>query len=179
VDLTGSKCGVGQSGPVWFLGGAFFQSGTPAVSTITRTDCTVPRGKALFFPLLNIECSTLEGPAFGCAETVEGNREIVAGVIDLADNLNADVDGVAIPISTKYRVGSPDKPTFCFSLPPDDVLTFIGEGPFSPGTYCPAVDDGYYVMLAPLAPGKHTVHFHGEIPSFDFSLDVTYELTVT
>jgi len=45
--------------------------------------------------------------------------------------------------------------------------------------HCPAVNDGYYVMLVPLAAGKHMVHFHGEVPSFDFSLDVTYHLTVT
>ena len=89
-----------------------------------------------------------------------------------------DVDGVAIPISSSYRVDSQTKPTFCFTFPPDDILSFIGEGPFSPGTYCPAVDDGYYVMLAPLPAGPHTIHFHGEIPDFNFTLDVTYNLTV-
>src|SRR6266487_995127 len=52
VDLTGAKCGVGQSGPVWFLGGAFFQAGMPALSTIVRNDCSVPSSKALFFPIL-------------------------------------------------------------------------------------------------------------------------------
>jgi hypothetical protein len=179
VDLTGAKCGVGQSGPVWYLGGAFFQAGQPAASTIVRNDCTVPKGKALFFPLLNIECSTLEGVAFGCAADEQGLRDIVTSAIDGASNLQADVDGVAIPISSKFRVGSADKPAFCFTLPPDDMLSFIGEGPFSPGTYCPAVDDGYYVMLAPLPVGRHAVHFHGEIPAFGFTLDVTYNLTVS
>src|SRR5438128_1463082 len=178
VDLTGAKCGVGQSGPVWFLGGAFFQAGMPAVSTIVRNDCSVPSSKALFFPILNIECSIVEGVAFGCADTVQGLRDAVKFVIDLVSNVAVDVDGVAIPISSSYRVDSQTKPTFCFTFPPDDILSFIGEGPFSPGTYCPAVDDGYYIMLAPLPAGPHTIHFHGEIPDFNFTLDVTYNLTV-
>ena len=46
-DETGEFAGVGQSGPVFFLAGVFNVSGT-AERTIT-----VPRGKALFFPLLN------------------------------------------------------------------------------------------------------------------------------
>jgi hypothetical protein len=177
VDLTGAECGEGQSGPVWFLGGVFSQAGAPAVNTFVRNDCTVPASKALFFPLVNIACSTLEGEEFGCATTEQGLREVVDSVIDMATNLSAEVDGVTIPITQAYRVGSAN-PAFCFTLPPDDILTFIGEGPFSPGRYCPAVDDGYYVMLAPLAKGKHTIHFHGEIPDFGFSLDVTYNLTV-
>src|SRR5215831_19135202 len=35
-----ADCSVGQSGPVWFLGG----------SPSPRPGCTVPAGKALFFP---------------------------------------------------------------------------------------------------------------------------------
>jgi hypothetical protein len=169
------------------LGGAFFEAGTTATNTIVRNDCTVPESKALFFPLLNGECMEVEGPLNGCGSTVQESRDVVKSFIDLADNLAADVDGVAIPISSQFRVGSPDKPTFCVTLPPDDVLSFIGEGPggfgsgthFSPGTSCDTVDDGYYLLLAPLPAGHHTVHFHGEIPAFSFTLDVTYNLTVS
>lgn len=101
-------------------------------------------------------------------------------------NLAADVDGSAISVTRDFRVGSPAKPSFCVSLPPDDLLSWIGEGPggfgsgthFSPGDSCPTVDDGYYVMLAPLSTGRHVVHFHGEVPDFGVVLDVTYKLTV-
>ena len=34
------------------------------------------------------------------------------------------------------------------------------------------------LMLAPLPPGTHTIHFHSELPDFGFVLDVTYNLTV-
>src|SRR6266700_1791762 len=48
LDTTGANCDVGQSGQVWFLAGSFTSG------TITRT-CTVPHGKALFFPIFNSE----------------------------------------------------------------------------------------------------------------------------
>ena len=44
----------GQSGPVWFLTGVLIKGGT------AKRDCTVPAGRMLFFPILNIECATLE-----------------------------------------------------------------------------------------------------------------------
>jgi hypothetical protein len=175
-DLTGVQCGEGQNGPVWFLGGAFFVAGTPALSTIVRNECIVPANKALYFPILNTECSFLEGGAFGCpGTTVDELREDIKNIIDLVANLSADVDGVSIPITSNFRTVSGP---FSFTLPKDNVLSEIGEGPFAAGTYFPSVDDGFYVMLAPLPKGVHQVHFHGEIPDFAFTLDVTYNLTV-
>jgi hypothetical protein len=177
VDLTGAWCGKGQSGRVWFLGGAFFESGTAASSTIVRDKCTVPVGKALFVPLLNVECTEAEGSANGCGSTVEGSREVVAFFGDRMAHLAADVDGAPITITSAFRVGSPDKRSFCVDIARDDVLSWIGET-LSPGRSCDTVDDGYYVLLAPLSPGRHVVHFHGEIPEFNFTLDVTYNLMV-
>lgn len=46
LDLTGEFCGEGQEGPIWFLAGTFGDTG------VVR-ECTVPRGKAFFFPILN------------------------------------------------------------------------------------------------------------------------------
>jgi len=48
----------------------------------------------------------------------------------------------------------------------------------TPGTYFPVGDEGFYVMLKPLPVGEHTLTLHGEFPSFDVVLDVTYHLTV-
>src|SRR3989442_2200795 len=47
-----------------------------------------------------------------------------------------------------------------------------------PGTYFPAVDEGYYVMLTPLAVGEHRLRIREENPSINLVLDVTYHLTV-
>jgi hypothetical protein len=51
------------------------------------------------------------------------------------------------------------------------------------GTYSPAIDDGFYVMLNPLGVGAHTVQFQGAsggcpLIGGPFSAIVTYELTV-
>jgi hypothetical protein len=177
VDPTGAQCGVGQSGPVWFLGGADFQNGQSTGAPIVRNSCTVPTSKALFFPLLNIECSTLEGSKNGCADTLADNQTLTKQVIDMAANVSADVDGAAVPVTLNSNYREHSAP-FSFTLPQDDVLSFIGEGPFHQGIYSPAVDAGYYVMLAPLPAGQHKVHFHGEVPAFSYVLDVTYNLTV-
>src|ERR1044071_3518430 len=40
-------CGLGQSGSVWFL------AGTAGQGPVTRS-CTIPTGKALFFPIVTI-----------------------------------------------------------------------------------------------------------------------------
>jgi hypothetical protein len=50
------------------------------------------------------------------------------------------------------------------------------------GTYSPAIDDGFYVTLAPLGVGQHTIHVTGATAGCPlqpaFSVDVTYHLTV-
>ena len=184
VDLTGAKCGVGQSGPVWFLGGVFFAFGTSGNTTFTRSDCVVPSDRAIFLPLLNTECTAVEGPGNFCGATEAESRSIVAGQASSMTDLRASIDGSPITITSAYRVGSPQKPSFCVSLPQDDLLSFAGEGPggygsgthFSPGSSCSTVDDGYYVMLAPLSPGRHVLNTHARIDTF--VLDVTYDLTV-
>ncbi len=40
----------------------------------------------------------------------------------------------------------------------------------------PSVDAGFYLMIAPLRPGFHTIHFTGSLP--ESSVDVTYHITV-
>jgi hypothetical protein len=62
---------------------------------------------------------------------------------------------------------------------PDGNLFSTPPPPVPAGIYPIAVDDGYYLMLKPLSPGKHLLHFHGSIPSFNFTLDITYQLTIS
>src|SRR2546426_6305813 len=58
-----ADCSAGQSGPVWFLGGTFTTTVDPSGVVVGRAtrDCAVPAGKALFFPIIDTECSTIEG----------------------------------------------------------------------------------------------------------------------
>src|SRR5262249_37567321 len=53
-DNVGTRCTVGQQGPVWFLLGT---NGGKA-----ERSCTIPSGKAVFLNILTGECSTKEYP---------------------------------------------------------------------------------------------------------------------
>ena len=165
-DETGANAGQGQAGPVWFLGGVANASGT-AERTIT-----VPAGRALFFPVLNfVWIST--GPTD--PQTAEGIRAIIAPAADAATDMVCVIDGVSVKNLPLYRTESP---LFNVALPANNIFGI------DPGTYGPSMDQGYYLMLAPLKAGTHTIHFNGSMPATippywaPFSLDITYHITV-
>jgi hypothetical protein len=162
-NFDGEEClngANGQSGPVWFLGNSI---GIPAVR-----NCQVPRSKAVFFQVLAGECSTLESPPFYGANETE-LRDCAKSLADLMSNLACELDGVGLQGLIAYRMQSP---LFQITFPMDNVAGVPGGGTGS------SVSDGWYVMLAPLSKGQHTVHVHGELPDFGFVQDITYHLTV-
>jgi hypothetical protein len=146
-----------------------------------RPNCTVPTGTALFFPIINAECSSLPGDNSG--DTTEaglrGCANSLANLIDTA-TLSASLDGVPLTGLSLYRVQSPLFAIGPLPGPADNNLGFFFTGnPTPAGTTGTSVSDGFYLMLVPLSPGRHTLHFHGEIPTFGFVVDMTYDLTVT
>ena len=157
VDATGEHCDVGQSGGVWFLAGTFGGSASRA--------CTVPAGRALFFPVLNAAFIATE-----VGETEEMAHQTTTARIDSVDTsqLAAEIDGVSVPNLEQYRAHSP---TFSITLPEANLFGLPA------GTYGPGAADGYWLMLPPLQPGAHTVHFHGAFPNGP-TIDVTYDLLV-
>ena len=169
-----ADCSTGQKGKVWFLGGKFCRTGDPNCSGTAVRTCNVPSGKALFFPIVNTECSTAEGNG----STEQQLRDCANMIIDGARKISAELDGESLKqLSVNQRYRS-DSPLFIWTLASrDNVLAATGE-PIADGTSSPAVADGVHLMLAPLSPGPHTLHFHGEFPAFNFLLDITYYLTV-
>ena len=156
LDLTGEFCDEGQSGPVWFLAGTFG-------GTVTR-HCTVPAGKAVLCPLLNLVWVQFPtDPPI----TVEEIRDVLAPFMD-GGIVTCEIDGRAVRDLGRYREQSS---VFTVTIPSDGYR-------LPEGSYYPCLDDGYYLMLAPLSAGQHTIHFTGQIPAFGFSMDVTYHLTV-
>lgn len=171
-----AQCGLGQSGPVWFLGGAFALTGqTVDFGTISRA-CTVPRGRFLFYPVLNSSCTTVEIGS-GCPRGVGPQRKLIKRFTDEVDlkTLESTVDGHPVP---PVRVNV-QKPPWRFTQPEDNLLASIGVANSHAGTFR-GVDDGYYVLVPPLPPGPHTIVFGGTItdPDFTFTLHVTYTITV-
>ena len=156
----------GQHGPVWFLTGVINVSGT------AYRECTVPHGRALFFPVLNVECATLEGDG----STESQLRACTRGYMSVVTDVYAEIDGVPVKDLMAYRAASP---LFIYGpLPENNVRQLFGyDAPA--GSTSLSVADGYYLMLPPLRTGQHTVRFGGTFGDpINFTLDITYKLTV-
>ncbi len=162
ADETGANAGAGQSGRVWFLGGVFNASGT-----VVR-NITIQPGTALFFPIINADCSDLESDPWH-GETESEMRTCAQSHMNKTSGILLEVDGKAVTDLSRYRVTSG---IFDFTVPSDNVLGVAGPADGQ------AVSDGYYIMLAPLSKGEHTLHFGGTFDEFGYTLDITYHITV-
>lgn len=156
-DRSGANCGLKQSGRVWFL------AGTYGSSRVRRT-CTVPRGRYLFFPLINyivMPCSA-DAPCEKrppCNDLVETAQDATDG----PSLLILEIDGKRYSGLEQHRQATAG----CFD---PAALTP------SAGAAFPSASNGYYALLAPLPPGAHVINFGGILPSL--SQAVTYQLTV-
>jgi hypothetical protein len=137
--------------------------------------CTVPTGKALFFAILNAAFGAAVGdceptkPGVLC--DVTALRAAAAASLDSV-TIEASIDGVPLLNLNDYRVQSP---VFSVTLPEGNILDIPS------GTYAPMISDGYWLMLAPLSAGAHTIHFKGIVtggPFDGFEIEGTYHLTV-
>jgi hypothetical protein len=184
LDATGADCRTGQSGPVFFL------VGTSSTGSATRDDCSVPAGKALFFPLLNafdvhVSCAVAPGPLCDSNDTpAKIWNDLQNNIGFTASTLYATVDGVPVgnldPATTPYRacagpVPRCNAPAFTLTFPSDN---FFG---LPAGSYAPAVADGFYLLLPPLRPGVHKITFGGAgtFGGGPFAQDITYHLVVS
>jgi hypothetical protein len=175
LDTTGQGCGVGQpnSSPVFFLVGA------AGSGTVTRNECTVPAGKVLFFPLVNGVDIHVPGDGL---DTPELLRQDLLSLFGPITSLHASVDGAAVsnlnPQTTPFRACAGGDPTCA----PAFSVTLPGQNLFGvrAGVYSPAVADGFYLMLAPLSAGAHTIQFGGKgfFAGSKFFQEITYNLTV-
>lgn len=163
TDTTGEQCGYRQNStsPIFFL--AFSGGGSAA-----RT-CDVPSGKAILVPINVVACFLSELPAaktedelHRCAEEDESSNP----------GLFLSVDEREFKDLHKYRVHSR---AFDIMLPANPV----GGAPGADR----AVSDGYWVILEPLPPGKHSVHFKASLTNpttgiLFYSDDLRYTLNV-
>lgn len=162
-DLTGSNCAVGQQGSVWFLAGGY------GSSKIHRA-CSIPEGKILFFPLINMGYWPQKGNnSMTCQQAKAGAALNNETAIDLF----AEIDGIAINELKQYRISSNE----CF-----DIFERIPSGQH-PYNASPSASDGYWLSLKPLQKGHHTLKFGGRYnrnsSSFGHMVqDIEYDLMV-
>jgi hypothetical protein len=169
-----TDCRVKQSGPVFFFDGA----GAP-------TNCTIPAGKAILFPVVTYEQDVLSLPCFppknplfppifppGSSDTTL--RNCVIADINYVTALRAEFDGKALHdlMTATYLVISP---AFDFT-----AIKNNAEGA-TPGKNR-GVSDGIWIILKPLSPGVHHLHIFAKVvqpqPVGTFLKDVTYTITI-
>jgi hypothetical protein len=165
-DLTGQYCNEGQGGPVFFLVGGPVNP--------TNRSCTIPAGKALFAPIINVECSSVEKDGFQGRNDQEA-RMCAASYADTTDikHLKFTIDGKRVKGLGDFRAQSP---FYYFNMMPP-TNNFLGVDGVTEGY---SVSDGYWVMVKPLSPGTHVIHFEGSWTAAGGNVqNVTYYLTVT
>lgn len=164
-------CGLGQSDPVWFL------AGTAGQRPVTRS-CTIPTGKALFFPIISyLNDYPCPDPNFQPppGETLEQFlTEGAQAVIDLVTQLEVVVDGRSLNDLFSYQATSR---LFTFTADP----SLVAFDSCVNGTKQFGVTDGYWILLRPLPPGPHTIFFRAVLDfggGSTFEVQVTYNLTI-
>ncbi len=188
-DSTAAFCALGQFAAS--DGGApqtnvFFLTdplGLSAELSATR-NCTIPSGEMIFIPLTNL-WSDNSGIPEGTL-TDDQLKSNLTAVVEAVTGLSLQIDGKSFGTTVcdfaRYFTG----PTqFSYTMPDTSTnfdATFFGSG-FSgavPKSFCA----GYWILLAPLSAGAHTIHFTANvnaIPSLGWpssSEDITYNLTV-
>lgn len=143
-DQDGSRAHVGDRGSVFYLAGAF-----PGLPPYTRT-FDVPFGKPLFFPVANnIGLQNLP-------TDTEASLRVLADTANIAE-YQVSLDGTLITSqatrqkSPLFTLESPLLPEFDICYPAACPSSYTGM----------AVSDGFWVTLAPLSQGMHTINFGG------------------
>lgn len=173
-DLTGENCALGQFGKVWYL------AGDPTFGGGVTRQCKVPTGKAILFPIVNAECSTLEPPPFFGQNQGQLRRCVRNIGFSDADTLRVKIDEKEFTTNDllQFRLDPAQAPVVGIVIPDENNVLVNTELTGNAGESVPG---GYYVMIAPLTPGVHTIEFEGVLgagPFAGFAQKVTYNLEI-
>ncbi|MCF2530660.1 signal protein [Yinghuangia soli] len=140
LDDTGAHCAVGQGGDVWFVAGT--------LGGEAKRACTVPAGRTIAGPLLNV---TTDTPA-ACTDFIaSADGEVI-------------LDGA--PVDVKKI--EPEAVTF----------TAVAGNPFTKEAGEVAKQGcGLWFALAPLQPGVHKLNIHGVSDVYKTSVEYTLTVT--
>jgi hypothetical protein len=148
---------------------------TANTTVVVRDACAVPSNKPIFFPIMNTAADNAGVPE--PQPTDEQNQDSATAILDAVqtENLFVTLDGEELTELERFKT---DIVEFSYDLADEpNFYTCIGATGVT-GTISPAYAGGYYVMLAPLSAGKHTIRFGLDQPDDLWAIDITYELTV-
>ena len=171
LGTTDAACGLGQRGNVWFL------SSDPSGDAPITRDCTIPRGRKLFVPLVTAVCTPFPG------ETLEENIQICREAIDPYDQLTLTIDGRKRNDLIERRAQSRG---FAAWFPEDNIFDTPGQLDVPAGVYI-AVAEGQFALIEGLRVGEHVIHARAisttdpNVPKFDviFRIRIVAPTSVT
>jgi hypothetical protein len=159
LDGSGVNCFIDQNDPdVWFLAGT--------LGGFAERQCTIPLGRSIFFPIINVEAS------FNDTE-VSNEHELVSFTQTHIDDIDVrgvqvEIDNMAINNLDRYRIKTP---VFDLNFVEDNILNAkVGMSK--------AASDGYWLFLSPLRSGLHTLLFSGSCLSGKIRIGARYILDV-
>jgi len=145
VDETGENSPQNQDDTnVWFLAGSFGNT------LPVKRKCTVPKSRALLFPIANKEDSFAEDQDLIYEEELALRAR---KSMDRLICLELMVDGKKLPNLNEYRVMS----DFFDLVFPENNVYDVKVG------LTRAVCDGYWAFLRPLSVGSHEIYFSAKI----------------
>jgi hypothetical protein len=174
TDTTGEFCHQGQDEDFGQGKKIFFLAGNFGGAEQTVRHCRIPKGKALFFPVVNQlwiapeECNTGE-----C-------RKISNDNIDKTSVLECIIDGVPVEDIYAYRAQSPPGGS-PFHIRAGGLLESLAPDFYVPRDYLPgSVADGYWLLVELNDADDHVIEFRAKVGDPDnpeFQLSVKYVLT--
>lgn len=138
----GSNCYKNQpEGNVWFLVGE-----TEGIAVRT---CSVPEGKAIFMPIIEVECDTATDDSL---ETEEEFSTCVDEALGNVSKVEATIDGNPITGLDDYKVRSG-----IVDVEVPELNLLAGSGTLK------LMTDGYWIMINPLPKGEHVIELRAEV----------------
>ena len=173
LDPVGTNAAVGQTDPVWFLGSEFCSLYEPCDGVATR-EITIPAGKALFFPLVNVSWTNQECVEPDTTLTYTELRKLSADTVEGATDIFLSIDGDVVVDSPTFlgaQIYRAQTEEFSYHVPADSLFLQICNDTVVDVDHDPCAGDGLYVMISPLPVGTHTIRFGGAFPSLGFTTD--------
>ncbi|MFB5600878.1 MAG: hypothetical protein ACE5SW_11710 [Nitrososphaeraceae archaeon] len=176
IGQAGCDVGLQDNGKLLFLVGTAKDPDTG----FPVHECDIKKGTSILFPIVNVACNDLDAPPFFGANEQE-QRQCSNSFIDTAllEDFVVKIDGYSVKNLEQYRIDSPAGGFEFTAVENNPFATPVGDGT--------GVSDGYWILLAPLKPGKHTIEFMGVLDlteifqtpePFIFEVGATYNLNV-